>query len=136
MLIRRRKICLTLNYSRVSLQVKMKGENFKKFMQPDFTAVHNKLCAVFIIKRKLHTITKFYSLAALVRIILFLPLKKKIISSCSFVIYPLHISTFNQFCNEVSRALKRVTCRAHVIALQICCLVCKLSHHSLHLDII
>lgn len=43
---------------------------------------------------------------------------------------------FNQFCNEVSRALKRVTCRQHVTAMQICCMVCKLSHHSLYLDII
>ena len=78
MLIRRRKLCVTLNYSKISLQVKTKGENFKKFLPTDLTAVHNKVCAVFIIKRKLHTITIFYSLAALVGIILFLALKNKI----------------------------------------------------------
>ena len=136
MIIRRRKICLTLNYSRISLQVKMKGENFKKVMPPDFTAVHNKLCAVFIIKRKLHTCNNKILLTRCARSYnIVFTTQKKIISLCSFVIYPLHISTFNQFCNEVSSALKRVTFRAHVIAMQICCLVCKLSHHSLYLQI-
>ena len=32
MLIQRRNLCLTLNYSSISLQMKTKGENFKKFL--------------------------------------------------------------------------------------------------------
>ena len=84
-----------------------------------------------------HTITIFYSLAGLVRIILFSPLKNKIhiFTQLCNILY-IYCSTSFQFYNEVSRALKRVTCREHVTAMQICCMVCKLSHHSLYLDII
>ena len=54
MLIRRRNLCLTLNYSRISLQMKTKGKNFKKFLPPDYSSSQESLCCFYNKKKIMH----------------------------------------------------------------------------------